>query len=130
MRVQVISDMEGVSGIVKGEQTTVGEALYEEGRKLYTHVINAAVRGAKAGGGAYSEERELLCANLTTDAVKRGIGVLPAPMNPPIRARELIEDGAKRALSDLKAVAPYDPGTPCEIKVEYKNTAAPDKLRF
>ncbi len=36
MRVQVISDMEGVSGIVKGEQTTGGEALYEEGRKLNT----------------------------------------------------------------------------------------------
>src|SRR5437773_7834709 len=50
MRVQVISDMEGVSGIVKGEQTTGGEALYEEGRKLYTEEINAAVRGAKAGG--------------------------------------------------------------------------------
>ena len=27
-----------------------GEALYEEGRKLYTEEINAAVRGAKAGG--------------------------------------------------------------------------------
>src|SRR5881398_3095443 len=52
MRVQVISDMEGVSGIVKGEQTTGGEALYEEGRKLYTHEINAAVRGAKAGGAS------------------------------------------------------------------------------
>src|ERR671910_1650263 len=43
--------MEGVSGIVKGEQTTGGDPMYEEGRKLYTEEINAAVRGAKAGGG-------------------------------------------------------------------------------
>ena len=50
MRVLVISDMEGVAGIVKWEQTTGGEPLYDEGRKLYTEEINAAVRGAKAAG--------------------------------------------------------------------------------
>ena len=50
MRVHVISDMEGVAGIVKWEQTTGGEPLYEEGRKLFTEEINAAVRGAKAAG--------------------------------------------------------------------------------
>src|ERR671910_578575 len=42
--------MEGVAGIVKWEQTSGGESLYEEGRKLYTGEINAAVRGAKAAG--------------------------------------------------------------------------------
>ncbi len=42
--------MEGISGIVRPEQTSAGEALYEEGRKLYTQEINAAVRGAKAAG--------------------------------------------------------------------------------
>jgi D-amino peptidase len=51
-------------------------------------------------------------------------------MLPPLRARELIEEGAKRALADTKAVPPYDPGRPCEIKVEYKNTSAPARLRF
>ena len=50
MRVFVVSDMEGVSGIVNSQQTTGGESLYEEGRKLYTEEINAAVRGAKAAG--------------------------------------------------------------------------------
>jgi len=50
MRVHIISDMEGVSGIVKWEQVSGGESLYEEGRKLYTEEINACVRGAKAGG--------------------------------------------------------------------------------
>src|SRR5919206_2584666 len=46
----VMSDMEGVSGIVKGPQTTGGAPLFEEGRRLYTEEINAAVRGAKAAG--------------------------------------------------------------------------------
>src|SRR5947199_4532300 len=50
MRVHIISDMEGVSGIVKWPQVTGGDPMYEEGRKLYTQEINAAVRGAKAGG--------------------------------------------------------------------------------
>src|SRR5438128_11193155 len=42
--------MEGVSGIVKWKQTTGGDPMYEEGRRLYTQEINAAVRGAKAAG--------------------------------------------------------------------------------
>jgi D-amino peptidase len=50
MRVQIMSDMEGVSGIVKWEQVTGGDPMYEEGRRLYTEEINAAVRGARAGG--------------------------------------------------------------------------------
>src|SRR5918997_7167637 len=50
MRVHIISDMEGVAGIVRGDQTNAGKDLYEEGRKLYTEEINAAVRGAKKAG--------------------------------------------------------------------------------
>ena len=50
MRVHIISDMEGIAGIVRPEQTAAGEDLYEEGRKLYTEEINAAVRGAKKAG--------------------------------------------------------------------------------
>src|SRR5438034_7422001 len=50
MRVHIISDMEGVGGIVKGDQTNAGRPMFEEGRKLYTGEINAAVRGAKAAG--------------------------------------------------------------------------------
>src|ERR671934_1627045 len=42
--------MEGVAGIVKWEQVTGGDPMYEEGRRLYTEEINAAVRGAKAAG--------------------------------------------------------------------------------
>ena len=240
MRVHIISDMEGVSGIVKWEQTTGGEALYEEGRKLYTEEINAAVRGAFAGGatevvvmdchgaakgwtfnslipedldpacewvvqnewteytefleqgcdGALfvgmhakagtpngvlnhtvsgsswsnlafngvdvgetginaalcgtwgcpvllvtgdeavcAEARELLGDGLTTVAVKRGLGMSSARQVPPSRARELIEDGAKKALSDTKAVEPYDPGRPCEITVDFNFTKELEKYR-
>ena len=50
MRVFIVSDMEGVAGITKWEQVSGGESLYEEGRRLYTEEINAAVRGAVAGG--------------------------------------------------------------------------------
>src|SRR5438270_12743777 len=50
VKVHVISDMEGVAGIVKFEQTTGGHQMYEEGRRLDTEEINAAVRGARAGG--------------------------------------------------------------------------------
>jgi D-amino peptidase len=240
VKVFVISDMEGIAGIVKPEQTGAGEALYEEGRKLYTQEINAAVRGAKAAGAtevvvmdchgagkgytfnsllpeeldpdcefvvqdewteytdfleqgvdgalfvgmharagagdgvlnhtisgrdfqnlwfndtlvgetginaalcgtwgcpvllvtgdqaACREGKELLGDGLTTVEVKRGLGVTSARMIPPPRARELVEAGAKDALSDLEAVPPYDPGKPCEIKVEYKWTGPAAKLR-
>src|SRR5205823_9445559 len=240
MRVHVISDMEGVSGIVKWQQTTGGDPMFEEGRRLYTEEINAAVRGAKAAGATEivvmdchgagqgwtfnslvpdlldpsceyvvqsewteytgflesgcdaalfvgmhamngarfgvlnhtvsgqewqnlwfnhtlvgetginaalcgtwgvpvllvtgdeatcDEARGLLGDGLTTVAVKQGLGRYSARQIPPLRARELIEDGAKRALRDLRAVRPYDPGSPCTIEVEYKVTSAVDKLR-
>src|SRR5579862_5478602 len=50
MKVFIVSDMEGVSGIVRWQQVTGGHAMYEEGRKLYTGEINAAVRGARRAG--------------------------------------------------------------------------------
>jgi D-amino peptidase len=50
MRVLIMSDMEGVSGIVVWEQVNGGDPMYEEGRRLYTEEVNAAIRGAKAAG--------------------------------------------------------------------------------
>jgi len=229
MRVFIVSDMEGVAGITKGEQTKGGEKLYEEGRRLYTEEINAAVRGARAGGATEivvmdchgagkgwtfnslvpelldqgcewvvqkdwteyttfleegcdaalfvamhamagtehgvlshtvsdtewrnlrfngtpvgetginaalcgtwgcpvlmvtgdqavcAEARALLGDGLTTVAVKEGLGRFSARHKPVTVARQMIEDGARTALADLKAVAPYDPGRPCAIEVE------------
>src|SRR6266705_2508228 len=232
--------MEGISGIVNPHQTNAGKEMFDEGRQLYTEEINAAVRGANAGGATeivvmdchgagdgYSwnsliaedldpdcefvvqdewtgytaflesgcdaalfvgmharagtadgvlnhtvsgvdwqnlwfngtlvgetginaalcgnwscpvllvtgdeatcaEGRALLGEGLTTVAVKRGLGRYSARQIPPLRARELIEAGAKKALGDLKAVAPYDPGRPSELEVEFMVTDAVDKLR-
>ena len=50
MRVQIMTDMEGVSGIIAWDQVSGGKPMYEEGRRLYTEEINAAVRGADAAG--------------------------------------------------------------------------------
>jgi D-amino peptidase len=240
VKVHVISDMEGVAGIVKWEQVGGGEAMFEEGRRLYTEEVNAAVRGAKAAGATEivvmdchgagkgwsfnslipdlldpacefvvqerwteytafleqgcdaalfvamharsgtregvmnhtvsgtqwrnlwfngtlvgetginaalcgtwgcpvllvtgdaatcAEARDLLGDGLTTVPVKWGTGRFGARQLPALRARELIEDGAKRALADLKAIAPYDPGRPCEIRVEFMTTNAADEYR-
>ncbi len=51
MRVLIIGDIEGVSGVVKPEQGRGGEEkLYDEARRLYTEEVNAAVRGAARAG--------------------------------------------------------------------------------
>ncbi len=237
MRVHVISDIEGVAGVVKWGQTGGDTKLFHEARVLYTEEINAAVRGARAAGateivvvdchgagGDYTfnslvadlldpdceyvvqnewteytaflesgadaalfvgmhamagtadgvlshtvsgqawqnlrfngtlvgetginaalcgrwgvpvllvtgdravcaEARALLGAGLTTVEVKEGLGRFSARMKTPAVARELIEQGARRALSDVAAVAPYEPGRPCEIEIEF---TSPDRLQ-
>jgi D-amino peptidase len=50
MRVAIFGDMEGVAGICRWAQVSATGSLYEEGRELYTAEMNAAVRGAFAGG--------------------------------------------------------------------------------
>ena len=72
------------------------------------------------------EGRALLGGGLTTVEVKEGLGRFSARMKTPREARELIEAGAKQALSDLSAVKPYDPGKPCEIAIEF---TTPDRLQ-
>ena len=240
MRVHIISDMEGVAGIVKWQQVSGGDKLWEEGRILYTEEINAAVRGAKAAGATevvvmdchgagegwtfnslipeeldrdceyvvqnewteyveYLEQgvdaalfvgmhamagtrdgvlahtvsgsswwrlrfngvevgetginaalcgtwgcpvllvtgdeascregRALLGDGLTTVAVKKGLGRFSARQYPAPKARELIEAGAKQALSDLHAVAAYDPGHPCEITVDFNTSEHVEQYR-
>jgi D-amino peptidase len=229
MRVLIMCDMEGVSGIVAWDQVTGGKPMYEEGRRLYTEEINAAVRGAKAAGateivvvdchgaggdwtfnsllpelldpdcewvaghpwsrytetleqgadacllvgmharnntpdgvlchtistvkwhglwfnddlvgevginaalcGHYGcsvvlvtgdeavcrESRALIGDGLVTVAVKRGLSRFSARQIPPGRARQMIEEGAKQALADLKAVQPYVPAQPTTITIE------------
>jgi D-amino peptidase len=240
VKVFVVSDMEGVAGISRWQQCQGGHAMYEEGRRLYTAEINAAVRGAKAAGateivvmdchgagegwdfnsllhdeldpsceyvvqtqwteyteylesgvdaalfvamhamagtrdgvlahtvsgsswwrlrfngvevgetginaalcGAWGcpvllvtgdeascrEGKALLGDGLTTVPVKKGLGRFSARHLPAQRARELIEAGARDALRDLKAVAPYDPGSPCEITVDFNTSEHVERYR-
>jgi D-amino peptidase len=50
MRVVFWCDMEGIGGIIRWDQVVAGRPQYEEGRRLYTAEVNAAVRGAKKAG--------------------------------------------------------------------------------
>jgi D-amino peptidase len=241
LRVIVISDMEGVAGVTKWQQTDGGQSLFEEARKLYTEEINAAVRGAKSAGatdilvmdchgagegwtfnsllpelldpdcefivqnewteyttfledgcdaalfiamhakagtprgvlshtvsgkdyrglwfngvsvgeiginaalcGAWAcpvvlvtgdaascdEARELLGPDLETVSVKEGFGRFSARHLPPARARQLIEEGAERALRKGQRPAPFDPGKPCEIAAEFTSPDLVEPFRY
>lgn len=50
MKVYMATDMEGASGITQELMTFADQPRYQEGRRALTADINAAVRGAKAGG--------------------------------------------------------------------------------
>ncbi|MEX2255123.1 MAG: M55 family metallopeptidase, partial [Acidimicrobiia bacterium] len=114
------------------------QRLWFNGVEVGETGINAALCGTwgcpvllVTGDGASCDEgKALLGDGLTTVAVKQGLGGASARQIPPVRARELVEAGAKAALGDLKAVPPYDPGSPCEVKVEFKRTQPADRLRF
>jgi len=50
LKVFISVDMEGISGIVHGDQTSPGTAEYAAGRKWMAQDVNAAVEGALAAG--------------------------------------------------------------------------------
>src|SRR5215831_10283702 len=75
------------------------------------------------------EGSELLGVGLTTVAVKEAFGRTSARHTAPVRAREMIERAARECLGDLTAVAPYRPGPPAEIRVEFVHTGAFDDYR-
>lgn len=52
MRILIFCDMEGVCGIQSWEHVGGSGPLYEEGRRLYTAEVSAAVQGCLAGGAA------------------------------------------------------------------------------
>ncbi len=52
MRVMILADMEGVAGVNHWDQVNHAGPMYQEGRRLYTEEINAAVRGAWAAGSS------------------------------------------------------------------------------
>ena len=72
---------------------------------------------------------DLLGEGIVTVAVKQGLGRFSARHLPLVRARELLEDGARRAVEDRGSVEPYDPGRPCEIVVEYTKSNLVEAFR-
>jgi D-amino peptidase len=49
---------------------------------------------------------------------------------PAARARELIEDAARRAVENRAADRPYDPGSPCEILVDFNTSDHVERYRY
>jgi D-amino peptidase len=107
------------------------------GRLVGESGINAALCGTwgcpvlmvTGDAAACREATALLGDGLTTVAVKQGFGRFSARHISPLRARELIEQAATKALSDLSAVAAYDPGKPCEIRVELATSDEVERYR-
>lgn len=52
MKIYIITDMEGISGICSEQQVQRDSAEYAEGRRLLMADVNAAIDGAFAGGAA------------------------------------------------------------------------------
>jgi D-amino peptidase len=88
--------------------------------------VNAALNGhygvpiALVTGDAAvcSEAKELLGNALPIVAVKKGLSKYSAKHIPPVRAREMIEEATKNALSDLSILKPYVPDQPTTITIE------------
>jgi D-amino peptidase len=85
MKVYISADMEGISGVVDREDTTIGARGYERARKLLTADVNAAVAGAYEAGAthvlvndAHAKMRNLIVedldprAEVIQGALKRG----------------------------------------------------------
>jgi D-amino peptidase len=52
MKVYISCDMEGISGVVAGQQTQMDGEEYKRAQKLMTGEVNAAIEGALAGGAS------------------------------------------------------------------------------
>jgi D-amino peptidase len=61
--------------------------------------------------------------------VKTALGRFSARHKTPAVARELIEEGARRAVANRANVKPYDPGHPCEIRVDLATTDHAEQYR-
>ena len=64
------------------------------------------------------EAREILGDGFTGVAVKRGLSRYSARQIPPVRARQMIEDGAKQALTQLSGLTVYQPARPATITID------------
>lgn len=86
MRIYISSDIEGVAGVVHGEQGRQGNPEYERARRLMTAEVNAAIAGAFQGGAtgvlvndSHGSMRNLLIEEI--DARARLISGKPKPIS-------------------------------------------------
>ena len=78
---------------------------------------------------ACREGTELLGPGLVTVPVKQGLGDFGARNVAPLRAAQADRGRREARARRSEGSRAVQPGQPCEIRVEFKNTLAPDKLR-
>lgn len=76
MRILISADMEGISGVTNWDQVTPGHSEYARFRRLMTGDVNAAIRGALAGG---ADEV------IISDGHWNGSNILIEELDPPAR---------------------------------------------
>ncbi len=75
MKVYILVDMEGISGIVRSEQVSGSGSEYEEARYLLTKDVNAAIEGALEGGAT-----EVIVNDL--HGARGGCNLIPEELHP------------------------------------------------
>jgi D-amino peptidase len=91
MKILIAADMEGITGVVHWNQVMPGNADYPRFRKLMTEDINAAIRGAFAGGATTVT---------VTDGHNDGRNILIEELDP----RALLTSGSPAPLSMVNSV--------------------------
>ncbi len=87
MKILIAADMEGITGVVHWDQVNPSHPEYSRFRKLMTADVNAAIRGAFAGGAAsvsvtdgHNNDRNILIEELDSRAVLNCGGPMPLSM--------------------------------------------------
>lgn len=78
MKVYISADMEGISGVVDREDTTIGGRGYERARRLMTADVNAAVAGALEAGATHVlvNDAHAKMRNLIVEDLDAGVEVI------------------------------------------------------
>jgi D-amino peptidase len=99
MRILISADMEGVTGVTTWNQVTPGHAEYARFRRMMTGDVNAAVRGAVAGGAdsVTVTDGHWDGSNILVEELQAG-AVLNSGSPSPLSMMQGIEDGVQGVL--------------------------------
>lgn len=78
------------------------------------------------GDSVVTKEAEELLGNITTVTVKEPRSQFSALCLHPSKARELIKEGARKALSNIAAVKPLVPDTPSTVRLQFHTSGEAD----